>query len=305
MLDEAHDFGIGVYNAWTVEPLLREDFVQIYTAARRFGMLVSVFTNASLLDEAHLDAFQEYPPELVEVSLYGATRATYERVTGEQGSFDRTLHGVHRLLDRGVKVGVKTMILSDNVEEIADIEGLAADLGVPFRLDVVVTPRLDGDPVPLQQRVEPECAVAVELSGGERCSEMARFYERRQASCETGGLPRDRFYYCGAGISSFHIDPRGFVHPCVMSPGIGYDGVSLGFAAAWRAVTAAIDGLVWEGVGGCADCPIIDICGYCPGLFTLEGTTPSRPPEYLCRLGEHRLLGIGGVRPEVVHVGGE
>ena len=38
MLDEAHDFGIGVYNAWTVEPLLREDLPEILRHAKDLGL---------------------------------------------------------------------------------------------------------------------------------------------------------------------------------------------------------------------------------------------------------------------------
>jgi MoaA/NifB/PqqE/SkfB family radical SAM enzyme len=39
---------------------------------------------------------------LVEISLYGMTRATYERVTGVPGSYDRCLAGIERLRARGV-----------------------------------------------------------------------------------------------------------------------------------------------------------------------------------------------------------
>jgi MoaA/NifB/PqqE/SkfB family radical SAM enzyme len=285
------------------EPLLREDFTEIYAHARRLGMIVTVFTNASLVAQTHLDVFAEYPPHMVEVSVYGATEAVYERVTGVPGSFRRSQRGIERLLDGGVRVGLKTMILRENADEIAGIEAFAQSLGLPFRLDPMVTPRLDGDPKPLSQRVEPQRAVDIEMSTGERRSEVARFLERQKAAIGPDPAPVSRLYRCGAGIASFHIDSRGYMRPCLMSVPIAYNTATLGFARAWKAVTVAIDQARWEGTGGCVDCPTILLCDYCPGLFELEQASPSQPPEYVCRLGESRQRAVGEVRPEVVHVG--
>jgi len=51
MLDEAHDFGIGVYNAWTVEPLMREDLPKILSHAKDLGLTTSLITNGLLLQK--------------------------------------------------------------------------------------------------------------------------------------------------------------------------------------------------------------------------------------------------------------
>ena len=49
MLEEASSFGIGVYNAWTVEPLLREDLPEILSYAKSQGLITSLITNGRLL----------------------------------------------------------------------------------------------------------------------------------------------------------------------------------------------------------------------------------------------------------------
>ncbi|MCO5382154.1 MAG: radical SAM protein [Methanosarcina barkeri] len=51
LLDDAREFGIGVYNAWTVEPLLRKDLPQIMAHAKKIGMVTSMVTNGKLLYE--------------------------------------------------------------------------------------------------------------------------------------------------------------------------------------------------------------------------------------------------------------
>ena len=49
MLEDARSFGIGVYNAWTVEPLLRNDLPKILRHAKSLGLVTSLITNGRLL----------------------------------------------------------------------------------------------------------------------------------------------------------------------------------------------------------------------------------------------------------------
>ncbi|MDD4748587.1 MAG: radical SAM protein [Methanosarcinaceae archaeon] len=49
LLDEAKKFGIGVYNAWTTEPLLRKDLPEIMAYAKKLGLITSMVTNGKLL----------------------------------------------------------------------------------------------------------------------------------------------------------------------------------------------------------------------------------------------------------------
>jgi MoaA/NifB/PqqE/SkfB family radical SAM enzyme len=284
------------------EPLLREDFIEIYEAGKRLGLVITLFTNGSLITERHIAAFNEFPPHLVEVTVYGATEATYERVTGVKGAFERSRAGIELLLEQGIPVNLKTMILRDNLHEALAMEDWARDRGVHFRMDPLVTPRLDGDLGPLEERVDPETAVAIELTARDRRARMKDFIARQDTFGESAPLPPTRLYQCGAGLGSFYLDPLGQMQPCLMSQGIKYNAHTMGFGAAWKAVTAAVDKASWEGRGGCAGCADILLCGYCPGLFELEKTTPAKPPEYVCMLGRSRYKTIESNRPEVVDV---
>lgn len=51
LLDEAKDFGILIYNAWTVEPLLREDLPQILHHAKKNKLTTFLITNGLLLEK--------------------------------------------------------------------------------------------------------------------------------------------------------------------------------------------------------------------------------------------------------------
>ena len=289
LLSEAATLGCLKLTLSGGDPLMRKDFAEIYAGARRLGMVVTVFTNATLVTQAHVDLFREYPPKMVEVSLYGATRDTYERVTRVPGSYDKALRGIDLLLGQGVAVGLKTMILTENAGEIPAIGSFASDLGLRFRLDPVVTPGLDGDCSLLSHRVEPDLAARLQLSRDGDIERLKKQHERFEA--RRGKRPPDPAgvdVRCGAGVSVFHLDPGGWMRPCIMIRGIAHNAADQGFADAWRRTTRAIDATVTGRLSPCAGCEDLFLCGFCPGLFDLEGSYPTGGSEYVCRLGRSR-----------------
>ena len=103
------------------EPLLRKDFFDLYQALLSKGLLLSLFTNATLVTDEHVRFFKKFPPRDIEVTVYGVTRETYERVTRTPGSFAAFMRGLDRLLGSGVSIRLKAMALRSNKHEIAAI----------------------------------------------------------------------------------------------------------------------------------------------------------------------------------------
>lgn len=68
------------------EPLLRDDFEEIYIYLKKKGLLVSVFTNATLINTSHIALFKKWPPRNIDVTVYGVTEKTYEKVTQKPGA---------------------------------------------------------------------------------------------------------------------------------------------------------------------------------------------------------------------------
>ena len=129
------------------EPLLRPDFPEIYLGLKRLGLLVSVFTNATPITEEHVALFKRYPPRDIEVTVYGVTKETYERVARRPGSYDAFMRGLDRLLAGGVKVRLKTVAIRSNMHEMAEIERFCRERTKDYhRFDPVMHLRLDGDP---------------------------------------------------------------------------------------------------------------------------------------------------------------
>jgi len=71
------------------DPMVRKDFCTLYEYAVRKGFLITVFCDGALITPAVREVFARYRPRKVEVSVYGATRETYERITQVAGSRHR------------------------------------------------------------------------------------------------------------------------------------------------------------------------------------------------------------------------
>lgn len=287
LIDEIADAGCLLLLLTGGEPMLREDFADIYRHAKTRGLLLSVFTNGTLVDRKIARLFSEFPPRSVEVSLYGATADTYEKVSGVRGSFAKCMKGVRLLLDRRIRVKLKSVIMTHNLHELPALEEFARRVGAPFRFDAAIFPRLDGERGPLALRIPPEEAVAREMDGVDRLEKWAAYYARRRDIPET-----DRLYTCGAGVTHFHVDPYGLLQPCSMTTDFGH-GLSGGdFLAAWRDVLPRFREKTAGPSYACNRCETRVLCGLCPAFFRLESGSEMVRSDYLCRMGKLRFRAI-------------
>jgi radical SAM protein with 4Fe4S-binding SPASM domain len=271
------------------EPLVRPDFADVYAHAVRLGILVSVFTNGTLVGERELALFTELPPQLVEITLYGATAEVYEGVTGSAGSFERCLRGVDALLGRGVPVGLKAMVLSGNQHEIPRMREMARERGVDFRIDPAVFPTVTGDEAPLAHRIPAAEAIAIEMEDEGLRGRTADYYERVR-----GQASGSRLFTCLAGVTGFHVDATGTLFPCLMVSTHGFDLRRGTFREGWDGLLARFSDQEVAAGYECHTCELRFLCGHCPAQAALETGSPHVRAEYMCRLGEARL---GAIEP--------
>jgi len=200
------------------EPLLRSDWREIYAYIKQRGFLVRLFTNGTLINDEVADFLLEWPPEMIEISLYGASREVYEGITGVPGSYRACLNGINRLRVRDLNVELKTPVFSYNYSEFSSIQRLASELGLKFRWDGVIRPRLDGGNRHQDLRLAPSQVLALELESETILEEWQALYDNH------GGVPRDDLLYgCWAGLTSFHIDSYGRLSICGMARSRNYD----------------------------------------------------------------------------------
>lgn len=283
------------------EPLLREDFFEIFLGLKRLGLLVSVFTNACLVTPRHVELFKKYPPRDLEVTVYGATRETYEAVTRRPGSFAAFRQGLELLLKAGLKVRLKAMALKANLHELPEIarfcRGRTSDY---FRFDPLLHLRFDQNPSRNEeikgQRLSPEEIVAIEQADPERAAALQKRCDQLTSpSCADAGC--DHLFHCGAGLSSFNVSYDGIFRLCssLWHPECVYDLRRGNLPEAWETVAPRVREMRsqdQEFLAKCHACPFINFCLWCPAHAHLEAGRLDAWVGYFCLVTHSRAQNL-------------
>jgi radical SAM protein with 4Fe4S-binding SPASM domain len=246
-------------------------------------MLVTVFTNGTLLTPRIADVLAERPPRFVEISLYGHSAETYERVTQVPGSYARCRQGIELLLDRGVRTRLKSVVLTVNRHELPQLMAFADQLGAEFRYDAMLWPRCDGGRQPWTYRLSPEGVVALDQDDPAR---LQKWQELHDGLSE--GLSRGRaVFHCGAGYHGFHVDAAGRMSVCMMARCPAYDLSRGSFREGWeflgdlRQKERQLD-------TACRTCSAGIVCIQCPGWSQMVHGDDETPVEFICEVGRLR-----------------
>ena len=284
------------------EPLLRNDFLEIYMDLKRMGLLVSVFTNATLITEKHADMFKVYPPRDIEVSVYGVTKETYEKITRIPGSFEAFQNGLNLLMESGVRVRFKAMALRSNVHELPQIAEFCKKITKDFyRFDPLLHMRFDGSPE-RNKEIQSERLSADEIVALER-ADPARF-ESLQAACDRlieSGLDQhdcNHLFHCGAGKQSFCVSYDGKFRLCssLWHPSCLYDLRQGNLKDAWENFVHQVRDMRsdrQEFLEKCQKCPLINLCLWCPAHAHLETGEMDSVVDYFCQVAHARAKAAG------------
>ncbi len=268
------------------EPLLRRDFKDIWIHAKKRGILLTLFTNGTLINDEIADFLNEWRPFSVEITLYGATEKTYETVTRVEGSFRRCMDGIDRLVRRKIPLKLKTMVMKENLEEIGMMKEIARDKAISFRFDPLINSRLDMDRSPLSHRLGPDEIINLDVMDEERKKAWDEFFKEAAHKSDTG--ISDMLYDCGAGGNSFHIDPYGNLMICIMARRERYNLRIGSFEEGWYNFIKEIKGRKVSPGNLCRGCDLYYLCGNCPGWSQVENGDDESPVQYLCDVARKR-----------------
>jgi radical SAM protein with 4Fe4S-binding SPASM domain len=293
MLDQLVEMGCFWLLYTGGEIFVRKDFLEIYTYAKKKGFLITLFTNGTLITEKTADYLAEWPPFGIEITLYGRTRETYEALTMIPGSYDRCLKGIKLLRDRGLPLKLKTVATSINKHEITAMRQFAEEeLGVEFKFDGQINPRIDCSQSPLAVRLTPEEVVALDMNAPKGVSEY-----RRLAQHDLEKPPNlaesDTVYFCGGGINSFAINAYGEMGICVISQQETFRVQEDGLMRVWEESLLKLRSRKRTRITKCVECRIQSLCGMCPANGEMENGDRESPVDFLCHVAHLRAAVIG------------
>ncbi len=136
LLEDAKAFGIGVYNAWTTEPLLRKDLPEIMAYAKKLGMITSMVTNGKLL---YKRAHELKDVDFLSVSVDGTK--SYKEIRNMD--FEDLMKGLKRAIEvrkqqnKEHPILMNCVLSNKNLDDIEELIMLAKDLGTKISFEPV------------------------------------------------------------------------------------------------------------------------------------------------------------------------
>jgi len=274
------------------EPLIRDDFEYIYTECLKMGYLMSVNTNATLIDEKKAEFFSKNPPQRINVTLYGMSGGTYKNLCGRADAYEKVTAALDMLKRAGLNVRVNYTVTPLNCADMSAAQAYAREKGFGFQAVTYSFPKirtLNGENNRNEMYFNAEKAAEYhylymknELGEDGLRAGISGLLKDKNADvrivsrCDT--VPNGKIN-CRAGISSYWVTYDGRMTPCGMmnKPSVRADG----FGSAWEAVKKETDGISLN--GKCLNCPLIRICDYCAACAAAETGRFDSVPEYACR----------------------
>jgi MoaA/NifB/PqqE/SkfB family radical SAM enzyme len=291
LLDELAAAGVLFLTLTGGDPMLRSDFIPIYRHAVRLGLLVTVFCTGALVTEEIVQTLQAYPPRRMEITLYGAKPETFAAITQQAKGFTACWTGIERLIEAGVRPSLKTVVMSINHDEVQRLWTLAEEKGLSFRHDCTIIPvlphednggRSNSDKGPLAFRLTAEQAAALDGS----------IPALQEALKQLGPNPAgnsSKLYHCGAGRSSCHITPYGFMQPCIITPQPRFPlGQGHSFQKHWQHLSQHFPEQESCADFPCNRCQNRASCTGCPSNFVAESGDQQQPPQFYCEYAAQR-----------------
>jgi radical SAM protein with 4Fe4S-binding SPASM domain len=285
------------------EPLLREDFEELYVFARKLGLKVMIFTNATLVTPHLAELFCQIPPlEMIEISVYGMKKASYEAVTQVKGSFAAAWRGINLLWDHKIPFVVKGALLPSNKDEVEAFKKWAKT--IPWMKDALplisiyysLRRRRDDQKKNLMIK-ENRLGARAAMKFLTR-NKKAYIESRREYCPKFMRPPADKLFNCGAGCGAC-VDAFGNLYPCISlrHPDCAYDLKKNSLKEAFtdyfpkmREIKATNEDYLHR----CAKCFLYGLCEQCPAKSWAEHGTLDTPVEYLCEIAhaEAHYLGL-------------
>jgi radical SAM protein with 4Fe4S-binding SPASM domain len=216
------------------------------------------------------------------------------------------MQGLNLLLEHGVRVRLKAMVIRSNLHEQAAIAAFCRSRTKDYyRFDPQLHLRFDGHPGRNEdiraERLTPEEIIALEQADEKRLSA----YKITCAALIDPDFTHvgcDHLFHCGAGHGGFNVGYDGTFRLCssLWAPGATYDLRKGTLADAWHRFAPKVKDLRSrrpEYLSTCRICPLVNLCLWCPAHAHLETGELDGPTPYFCAVAKARAAAFGTLDP--------
>lgn len=215
LIDQLSQMGTMYLDITGGEPLLRKDIFSIIEYGQKRGLILSLFTNATTINEKIAAKLAGLKIASIQTSLDALTPSLHDEFRGQKGAHQKTIRGIRLLKKFKIPTSVTVMVHQKNKDEIKDLASyIKNELGIPFRLDRVI---------PSGRALDQN---DISLSNKEFYELISAIFPKQQPPttkvCDFASAVIDKSHIepaCGVGISYLFIKQNGDVVLCpTMTP---------------------------------------------------------------------------------------
>lgn len=272
------------------EPLLYPAFFSLLEKLSELPAYTCLNTNATLMDREIVSFLAKHPPKRINISLYGASNETYERLCGNPKGYDQVTRAFSLLREADIPFVVHGVMVPENKD---DYEGIVETCN-RYKVKLSMANYM----FPSYRKEQEVCRAECRFNPGELAQNSLRYMkdhyfnddrallEHIDLFCKTMENPKifslynDNSVACRAGRCTFWVDWRGNISPCGMHNQQKIDLHQVPFETAWGRIVETTDKIrISE---KCKVCKFRCICPICPAAGFCETGRIEGTPEYLC-----------------------
>lgn len=285
---EAYDLGVLFVLLTGGEPLLHPDFKNIYLALKQMGMVLTLNTNGTLIDQEMADFFAANMPRRINLSLYGPSDEVYSQLCGNPNGFTQTKKAIELLLERNVPVKINIIANTIGFPYLDEMYEFCAK----YNLDVeansyLFEPIRKGNGEKQLYRLSPEKMAEANIKW-----DKYRFPEEQMMVRSVIAYEALKHYQtpescppqclqCRAGTSSCWICWDGTMTSCVNLPFPRTPVLENGFQKSWEYIVQEVSKIQIS--GKCQNCSLNTLCNKCAAYAYHENGAFGDVPEVVCQ----------------------
>lgn len=296
MAQQAKEAGTLVIVVTGGETFLYPQAEELLETLMGMGFIISLNTNGTLLDERRISWLAEHRPAKINISLYGASDETYERLCGIPDGFTRVSRAIDALLERGINVYINGTLNPENVEDIPAMVDFCKQRGLVLHGTSYLFPPGRYGCHTTNSRLSPKEAAQAQLllerlQDGDEALLKSSLHRIQLVDATVRGKipPRGGFHMgggcsgsgCGGGRNAYAISHDGRMMMCVTNAGIAISLEGTTLMDAWQKLGASVKELRLP--DGCQNCPLQMLCNACPAALYNECGNFETLSEYTCR----------------------
>lgn len=267
------------------DPLIREDFKDIYIYAKKKGLMVSVLTNASMLNQELCDMFKEYPLEELSITMYGYTKETFEKVTGLKGSYQKFMNAIELIKKNNINCELKAIGMRQNFNEIKKIIEFGRSNGFRIVFGFDIRPMNNYNKKPIDLRISSDEAINFEINDSDRI-DFWKLVAKGSIGLRDEIKQRRKenyLYTCDIAKQFVFINCEGKMQGCVKAVTYQYDLIKdFDFKTGWEYLGKIRDLKASEKFK-CNSCEYFEVCEQCTENQILENRDADNPVDFYCK----------------------